>query len=450
VHSDIKPDNVLMFGAPFGQFAVAKLTDFGSSCVLSTVGASATTARGTPMFIAPEYAAQETGPTKASDVFSFGMTMWCALAVPGTDHGLGKIDVQIVLAVQRGRRPLLDAVDACYRPLIERCWAGEASARPSMIEVEEALRALMAPLPAPRGGLPSLQLWASYLRHTRLEDACRELKYHYYNSLCLSEPVVDAAHPCHEFVCGLAGVPPSIVQRVVMVGAGDEATSAFVTLHEAEMKSRALNPALRKENPTDAASVAGIRRLRQSFVPAAAHDGSEPLARMLLAWHGTSYSRVADVCRDGPRSLRTEDCGFFGAGSYFALEAVYANRYSLPDPISGERALILFVVSVSEVKCVTPQADYRGMEDARTPHLHGFSRYYSGDPSAAIALAPGYDAHFIPVRYYGRTHPLTGAATPEDVDYQAVDEWSGAAEFHELVIGSHHRCMSLAVVYLKP
>jgi WD40 repeat protein len=449
VHSDIKPDNVMMFDAP-GQMAVAKLTDFGSSYVLSTVGASVTTARGTPMFIAPEYAAQETGPTKASDVYSFGMTMWCALAAPGTDHGLGKIALQIALALNSGRRPPLGAVDACHRPLIERCWAAEASARPSMIEVEVELRAMMAPLPAPGGGLPSLQLWASYLRHTGLESACRALQYHRHDSLYLSEPVVDAAHPCHKFVCRLAGAPPSIVQRVVMVGVDDAAASAFVTLHEAEMNSRALNAALRKEEPTDAASVAGIRRLQQSFVPAAAQDGSEPLARMLLAWHGTPYSRVVDVCRDGPRSLRTEDPGFFGAGSYFALEAEYANHYSKPDETSGERAVILFVVSVSEVKCVTPDADYRRIEDARTPQLHGFSRFYSGNRDTAVALAPGYDAHFIPVRYYGRTHPLTGAATTEDVDYQAVDEASGAAEFHELVIGSHHRCMPLAVVYLKP
>jgi WD40 repeat protein len=447
VHSDIKPDNVMMFDAPRQQ-RVAKLTDFGSSCVLSTVGATATTARGTPMFIAPEYAAQETGPTKASDVFSFGMTMWCALAAPGTDHGLGRIDVQIALAVQRGRRPPLDAVDACYRPLIERCWAGEASARPSMIEVEEELRAMMEPLPAPGGGLPSFQLWASYLRHTGLESACRALQYHRHRSLYLSEPVVDAAHPCHKFVCRIAGSLSSSVERLVMVGVDDAVAGAFVTLHEAEMNSRALNAALRKEKPMDAASVAGIRRLQQSFVPAAAHDGGEPLARMLLAWHGTSYSRVVDVCRDGPRSLRTTDCGFFGAGSYFALEADYAEQYTTPDPVSNECALILFAVSVSEVKCVTPEADYRRMEDARTPQLHGFSRFYSGNRDTAVALAPGYDAHFIPVKHYGRTHPLTGASTPQDVHYQAVDEASGAAEFHELVIGSHHRCMPLAVVYL--
>ncbi len=35
------------------------------------------------------------------------------------------------------------------------------------------------------------------------------------------------------------------------------------------------------------------------------------------------------MCRDGPRAFRTTDGGFFGAGSYFALELEYATRYAM-------------------------------------------------------------------------------------------------------------------------
>ncbi len=35
------------------------------------------------------------------------------------------------------------------------------------------------------------------------------------------------------------------------------------------------------------------------------------------------------VCRDGPRAFRTTDGGFFGAGSYFAVELEYATRYAM-------------------------------------------------------------------------------------------------------------------------
>ena len=38
---------------------------------------------------------------------------------------------------------------------------------------------------------------------------------------------------------------------------------------------------------------------------------------------------VEAVCRDGPRPFRTTDGGFFGAGSYFALELEYATRYAM-------------------------------------------------------------------------------------------------------------------------
>jgi serine/threonine protein kinase len=38
-----------------------------------TTIANATDAKGTPLFMAPEYSSEETGPTPESDVFAFGM-----------------------------------------------------------------------------------------------------------------------------------------------------------------------------------------------------------------------------------------------------------------------------------------------------------------------------------------------------------------------------------------
>ncbi|CUG90879.1 Hypothetical protein, putative, partial [Bodo saltans] len=172
-------------------------------------------------------------------------------------------------------------------------------------------------------------------------------------------------------------------------------------------------------------------------------------ARLLFAWHGTSHDRVAAVCRDGPRSLRTTDCGYFGTGSYFALEAEYAQLFCSPDPASGECSVILFAVSISQARVITPERDYRQIEDPTTPHLHGLSQYCSGNRDTTMALARGCDAHFIPVKNYGCIHPLTGVVTARSVDYQAVDESSGEAEAHEIVIGSYHRCIPIAVVHFK-
>ncbi|CUI15299.1 serine-threonine protein kinase, putative, partial [Bodo saltans] len=452
VHSDIKPDNIMIVGNEEPQ-AAAKVTDFGSASILSTVGASTTTVRGTPMFIAPEYAAGDTGPTRASDVFSFGMTMWCALVPQGTEHGLGRTDIQVAMALHLGRRPLgrrppVAAIDASLVGLIERCWAADPSARPSMVEVEEALRSLVV-LPTQSRLTPSMQLWSTLLQPLGVEAAFQQLQFQQNGHLFLS-PALDTTHPCHQLICTKVGSHVNNVRRVVMVGTDASTASCFAKLHEAEMNSRARNPALRVQSPTDAASVAGLGRLKQSFIPVTTAPGDPlPCARLLLAWHGTSSDKVDAVCRDGPRSLRTTDCGYFGAGSYFALEAAYALRYSSPDPASGESALILYTLSVSQAKVITPQGDYRPVEDPSTPQLHGFSQYYSGNRNTAVALAPACDAHFIPVKDYGLTHPLTGLITPRNVGYQAVDASIDTAEGHEIVIASYHRCIPIAVVYFR-
>jgi hypothetical protein len=166
-------------------------------------------------------------------------------------------------------------------------------------------------------------------------------------------------------------------------------------------------------------------------------------SRIVFAWQGVATSAVNNICRDGPRSLRTTDAGYFGAGVYFALEAEYAAMYCKPDDASGECALILFAVSVSSVYPVTVEADYRDTADDAA--CNGFSRFYVPRSCSSMPLMRGYDAHFIPVKQYGYVHPLTGACTARCVDYQAAP--AHLAEYHELVVASHHRCLPIAVVY---
>jgi hypothetical protein len=296
----------------------------------------------------------------------------------------------------------------------------------------------------------STQLWASYLAHTGLAPQLSKLVWDARDDLHYSS-IVDPANELRRFVLQNAGpgFDAGRVTRVVMVGRSSTAISAFVAMHEAEAQSRAVNPLLRLPTPSDAASLAGLARLQQAFVDVAPPGGEAPQARIVLVWHGTAAEHVGSVCRDGPRSLRKTDSGFFGSGSYFALEAAYASRYCAPDALTGEHAVILFAVSVSQVRVVTPARDYRLHEDPATPQLHGFSNFCSRRSAPAVAIADRCDAHFIPVKYYGHVHPRTGLPTPRDVDYQAVDEGSGQAEGHELVIHSHQRCVPLAVVFFR-
>ncbi|CUG90046.1 protein kinase, putative [Bodo saltans] len=445
VHSNIKLDTIMTVVSE-EQHVVAKVTDFGPVGIVSTFGPSMSIAHRTPMFVAPEYAVGGTGRTKASDVFSFGMTMWYALVPQGTDLGLGTNGVEVVLALQKGCRPSVTAIDPSYATLIERCWAAEPLARPSMGEVAETLRKLVACLVQPPP-TPSSQLWATLLKSYNIEAEWKALQYRTEGRLFLSDDIVDRTNRCYQLVAGMAGSLSRNVRRVVMVGTNARTTNTFVVCHEAEVSSCLVNGVTK---PIDAASVAGLDRLKQSFISVVTAPG-KPLsaARLLFGWHGTSPDKVTAGCRDGPSSLRITDSGFFGSGLYFALEAEYALRYSPQDPATGERAMILFAISVVEPKVITPESDYRRVEDPSTPHLHGFSQYYSCNPTTRVPLAHGYDSHFIPVKNYECTHPLTGLATSRDVGYQAVDESSGAAEAHEIVIGSCFRCFPIAVVYVK-
>jgi hypothetical protein len=131
---------------------------------------------------------------------------------------------------------------------------------------------------------------------------------------------------------------------------------------------------------------------------------------------------VEAVCRDGPRAFRTTDGGFFGAGSYFAVELDYATRYAMMQvrtswaqhnpaclimrqapSASGEYPVILFAVSVASAYVVTPGRDYPA-DDPSQPQSWGFSKFYSRDPTRSVALMPQYNAHFVPVKYCRRVH----------------------------------------------
>jgi hypothetical protein len=111
----------------------------------------------------------------------------------------------------------------------------------------------------------------------------------------------------------------------------------------------------------------------------------------------------------------------------------------------GTRAIILCAVSVSKIYQVS-LADYNKKS--------AFSKFYS---STGVKLKPGY-AHFIPVKDYVDTHPLTkkrvkvtmypGEDMVEcDLGYQAAPE--NEATYHELVVEDCSRCLPIAVVYFR-
>lgn len=267
---------------------------------------------------------------------------------------------------------------------------------------------------------------------------------------------VSEGSPAWTFVTSRARDPPRrtgqfyTTSRILLVRREGQAAT-FLKLHDQELTARGDGSRLRMNMGNSEAAIAAIETLKSMFEEKVLRSRS-PAARILFAWYGVETSSVNAVCRHGPRNFGTTDPGFFGSGTYFSREAAYASRYSKLDD-NGEGAVILFAISVSQAYPVTIEADYRTAEE-EIPFTSmfngmydGFSRFYPTDPKNAIALQNRCDAHFIPVTQYGYLHPRAGYQTARDVDYQATH--TNNAEYHELVIGSHHRCLPIAVMYFR-
>jgi len=153
LHRDLKAANLLVTA----DWTV-KIADMGLSKVASeVVGNAATTAGGAtnPRWLAPEVLGGAT-PSKATDVYSFGIVLWEALTwgLPWAKSSVWTI----VGAVQQGDRPEIppferlpgfEGVDqppaalAGYIALMQRCWAQDPDERPNFEEIAAELQELV-------------------------------------------------------------------------------------------------------------------------------------------------------------------------------------------------------------------------------------------------------------------------------------------------------------------
>lgn len=209
--------------------------------------------------------------------------------------------------------------------------------------------------------------------------------------------------------------------------------------------------------------------------------------KVVFAWHGSNSKNIESLCENNPRSFRITDGGFFGSGAYFALECAYASRYSewnkypahypvdhpsagQPHPQAGEPipnekgefGVILYSCCVAPFPYViTLEKDYDAEYHPDPPPFRrfaenfGFSSFYSENPERSKALKRLYNAHFVPVKYYGDKNPKTGNKWRKDpshdwmnFDYQACPE-SNNPEGHELVLEQVVQMLAVAVLWYK-
>jgi hypothetical protein len=170
-------------------------------------------------------------------------------------------------------------------------------------------------------------------------------------------------------------------------------------------------------------------------------------AKVIFAWHGTPAIFIKDICSGEIKAFGETDAGYFGVGIYTALECAYAARYSeyksaLPNA-NGEFGVILFACYLGPWPYViTLDSDYDNI-------AKGVSRFCGPSRQSGIALQPLYDSHFVPVKFYGYNHPITGVVQAYYLDYQACSQNDPACEGHELVLNDGSQLLPVAVLWYK-
>ena len=148
IFRDLKPDNV-----GFDSQGVVKLFDFGFAIGLPERKCHSRNGVmsqgkifdrcGTPRYMAPENGLQ-TGYGLPTDVYSFGIMLWemCSLAKPFASFKCAEEFERSVFV--GGTRPLIpNQWPATIKDLMTKCWSGNPSKRPTMLDVERILSLYM-------------------------------------------------------------------------------------------------------------------------------------------------------------------------------------------------------------------------------------------------------------------------------------------------------------------
>jgi serine/threonine-protein kinase PknK len=138
LHRDVKPANILLT-----EYGEPQLTDFGIARIAGGFETRTGAVTGSPAFTAPEVLQGRT-PTPASDVYSLGATMFCALTGHAAfERRSGEQVVAQFLRVTRAPVPELNEIDIPkdVRAVIGRAMAQSVDDRPSTAaELGEELR----------------------------------------------------------------------------------------------------------------------------------------------------------------------------------------------------------------------------------------------------------------------------------------------------------------------
>ncbi|XP_046325984.2 mitogen-activated protein kinase kinase kinase 7-like isoform X4 [Haliotis rufescens] len=132
IHRDLKPPNLLLI---LGG-TVLKICDFGTACDIQT---HMTNNKGSAAWMAPEVF-EGCNYSEKCDVFSWGIILWEVITRRKPFDEIGGPAFRIMWAVHNGKRP--PPIRNIPKPLdilMQRCWSGNPTERPSMAEVDRVM-----------------------------------------------------------------------------------------------------------------------------------------------------------------------------------------------------------------------------------------------------------------------------------------------------------------------
>ena len=403
LHRDLKSLNILL-----DINYCAKICDFGLAKIKLETSSSSTKsnkASGTTRWMAPELLSMEDdapSPTKASDIYSYGMVLW-EISSREIPYKSAKNETVASMWIMNGKKETVpNDCPKAYGDIVKETWSVPSS-RPSAEKIVEMLNAAK-PLPSPKINLLSTPekkekpyVEKSWHFDPETEPTGREKALNEGKPYQLLDATEKDKQKAREFYnhCPVPGYEIASVKVIY-----NKTFNTKFNAHLETLQLRKGKDAFAPDWPSSTSTLPnpGLRQKTCSLfekMSAPYTDPDCPDVKLMPVWHGTKREYLDSIFQVGYSNLAKVDVGYFGRGLYSAYEAKYAYEVYVENQYNG--ALILNWVAIFSPLPVINNGEFKPYKAATAtkpwkPERHGDMCFLTGKANNGK-----YDAHFVPV-----------------------------------------------------